>query len=67
MLSGMITALLAQNYLPANAAKIAVYLHGLAADIAVKEQSLESLLATDVIEKIGNAFTDVYRNGLIQS
>jgi hydroxyethylthiazole kinase-like uncharacterized protein yjeF len=56
MLSGMITALLAQGYEPFIAAKIGVYLHGVAADVAVKEQSLESLLATDVIEKIGAAF-----------
>jgi hydroxyethylthiazole kinase-like uncharacterized protein yjeF len=56
MLSGMITALLAQGYEPFIAAKIGVYLHGVAADIAVKEQSLESLLATDVIEKIGAAY-----------
>ena len=56
ILSGMITALLAQGYAPFIAAKIGVYLHGVAADIAVKEQSLESLLASDVVEKIGAAF-----------
>jgi NAD(P)H-hydrate epimerase len=56
ILSGMITALLAQGYAPFIAAKIGVYLHGVAADIAIKEQSLESLLASDVIEKIGAAF-----------
>ncbi|HMG83079.1 MAG TPA: NAD(P)H-hydrate dehydratase [Ferruginibacter sp.] len=59
ILSGMITALLAQGYSSFSAAKIGVYLHGLAADIAVKEQSLESLLASDVIEKIGAAFKAV--------
>lgn len=56
ILSGMITALLAQGYASLNAAKIAVYLHGAAADIAIKTQSMESLLATDVIECIGKAF-----------
>ena len=56
ILSGMITALLAQGYAPFIAAKIGVYLHGVAADIAIKEQSLESLLASDVVEKIGSAF-----------
>jgi len=56
ILSGMITALLAQGYSSFIAAKIGVYLHGVAADIAVKEQSLESLLASDVVEKIGAAF-----------
>lgn len=56
VLSGMILSLLAQGYEPSDAAQIGVYLHGLSADIAVKEQSLESLLATDVIECIGKAF-----------
>lgn len=56
VLSGMILSLLAQGYDSSTAAQIAVYLHGLSADIAVKEQSLESLLATDVIESIGKAF-----------
>jgi hydroxyethylthiazole kinase-like uncharacterized protein yjeF len=56
ILSGMVTALLAQGYAPFIAAKIGVYLHGVAADIAIKEQSLESLLASDVVEKIGAAF-----------
>ena len=56
ILSGMVTALLAQGYPSFNAAKIAVYLHGLAADIALKKQSMESLLATDVIECVGEAF-----------
>jgi NAD(P)H-hydrate epimerase len=56
VLSGMILALLAQGYDPAEAAQVGVYLHGLSADIAVKDQSLESLLPSDVIECIGKAF-----------
>jgi hydroxyethylthiazole kinase-like uncharacterized protein yjeF len=59
ILSGMITALLAQGYPSFIAAKIGVYLHGLAADIAIKEQSLESLLASDVVEKIGAAYKEI--------
>lgn len=56
VLTGMILALLAQGYPSLDAACIGVYLHGLAADIAVKEESMESLLATDVIAGIGKAF-----------
>jgi hydroxyethylthiazole kinase-like uncharacterized protein yjeF len=55
-LTGIITAFLAQGYEPFTAAKIGVYLHGLAADIALKEQSMESMLITDVIECLGTAF-----------
>jgi len=56
VLTGMITSLLAQNYLSLNAALIGVYLHGLAADLALENQSPESLLATDAIDTIGKAF-----------
>ncbi len=55
-LTGMITSFLAQGYLAFEAAKIAVYIHGFAADIALKDQSMESMLVTDVIECLGKAF-----------
>lgn len=56
VLTGMISALLAQAYEPLDAACIAVYLHGNAADITLGKQSLESMMASDVIENIGAAF-----------
>ncbi|HRD44545.1 MAG TPA: NAD(P)H-hydrate dehydratase, partial [Ferruginibacter sp.] len=56
VLTGMITALLAQGYDPLHAACMGVYLHGSAADFALAVQSPESMIATDVIEKIGAAF-----------
>ena len=55
-LTGMITALLAQQYEPLQAALTGVYLHGLAADLALENQSEESLLASDVIDTIGRAY-----------
>jgi NAD(P)H-hydrate epimerase len=55
-LTGMILSLLAQGYTALNAAITGVYLHGLAADIALKEQSIESLVATDLVDYIGKAF-----------
>lgn len=56
VLTGMILALLAQGYSSGNAAVAAVYLHGLAGDIAAGNSSFESLIASDIIENIGNAF-----------
>ncbi len=56
ILLGMITALHAQGYSSFDAAQIGVYLHGLAADIAVTKTSEEALLSTDIIENIGDAF-----------
>ena len=41
------------------AALFGVYLHGLAADLALQTQSQESLLATDVITYIGAAFKNL--------
>lgn len=55
-LTGMITAFLAQGYSPFDAAKIGVYLHGLAADLALRNQSMESMLISDVIDCIGPGF-----------
>ncbi len=54
-LTGIITAFLAQGYKPLDAAKLGVYIHGLAADICLKKQSMESMLITDVIENMGKA------------
>lgn len=56
VLTGMLTALLAQQYDPLAASLIGVHLHGLAADITLGQQSMESMLATDVISNIGAAF-----------
>lgn len=55
-LSGIITAFLAQGYDPFDAAKLGVYIHGHAADITLQNQSLESMLITDVINNLGEVF-----------
>ena len=58
-LTGMLAALLAQGYNSLQASILGVYLHGLAADLSVQNQSQESLLATDVINNIGKAFNTI--------
>lgn len=60
-LTGIITAFLAQGYDPFEAACTGVYIHGLAADIALKEQSTESMLITDAIKCLGKAFKKLNR------
>lgn len=60
VLTGILTALLAQQYDPLQAALLGVYLHGLAADIAVNTIAQESLLASDVIDSLGKAFQTLY-------
>lgn len=59
VLTGMILSLLAQGYEPLNASLIAVYLHGLAGDIAAGISGFESLIASDIISETGNAFTRI--------
>jgi NAD(P)H-hydrate epimerase len=60
VLTGIILSLLAQNYSPQNAAVIGVFLHGLAGELALENQSEESLIASDIIENIGKAFKCCY-------
>lgn len=55
VLTGMLTALLSQGYEPLQAALTGVYLHGLAADIAAQHIAHESMLATDIIDRISDA------------
>jgi NAD(P)H-hydrate epimerase len=59
VLTGIISSLLAQGYLPEDAAIVGVYLHGLAADVALTEQSEESLMAGDIIDYLGRAFKEI--------
>jgi len=56
VLTGMLTSLLAQGYLPKEAAIFGVYLHGLAGDIAKNKVGINSLLASDIINCISNAY-----------
>jgi ADP-dependent NAD(P)H-hydrate dehydratase / NAD(P)H-hydrate epimerase len=56
VLTGMLAGLLAQGYSPEEAAKLGVFLHGLAGDLALNDQSEESLIAGDIICNIYEAF-----------
>ena len=56
VLTGIIAGLLAQGYSAKDSALAGVYLHGLAADLALETQSEESLLARDVVENVGRAY-----------
>ena len=52
VLTGMIAGLLAQKLAPFDAARLGVYLHGLAGDLAAKERGEIGLIASDVIDTI---------------
>jgi NAD(P)H-hydrate epimerase len=56
VLTGIIVSLLAQGYKPSDAAIIGVYLHGLSGDLAVLKTGQEALIASDIVDHIGDAF-----------
>jgi ADP-dependent NAD(P)H-hydrate dehydratase / NAD(P)H-hydrate epimerase len=56
VLTGVLTALLAQGYSAGEAAILGVYLHGLAGDLAAREMGQNSLIASDIIDFLPAAF-----------
>ncbi|MEP6929090.1 MAG: NAD(P)H-hydrate dehydratase [Flavobacterium sp.] len=56
VLTGIITSFLAQGYLPEQAARLGVFLHGLTADIALPKTGYQSFIASDIIKNLGKAF-----------
>lgn len=59
VLTGIILSLLAQGYEPLMAARLGVYIHGLAGDFALAKNSFESIISGDIINHIGNAFNKI--------
>ena len=56
VLTGIITGLLARGYKQADACAVGMYLHGLAGDLAARQLGMESLMASDIIEFLPQAF-----------
>ncbi len=63
-LAGIIGALLAQHYTPLQAATLGTLLHGMAGDLAAREESQEYVTAGEIIRHLGQAFAQLhsYRN-----
>ncbi|WP_104735879.1 NAD(P)H-hydrate dehydratase [Hanstruepera ponticola] len=61
VLTGIITGLIAQGYDPLASSVFGVYLHGKAADIAVEDLGYQSLIASDVIDALGEAYIDLFK------
>lgn len=56
VLTGILLGLLARGYKQREACLLAVYLHGLAGDLAAQELGEESLMASDIISYLPKAF-----------
>lgn len=61
VLTGIITGLMSQGYDALSAAIFGVYLHGKSADIAVEDFGYQSLIASHVIEYLGAAYLDLFK------
>jgi ADP-dependent NAD(P)H-hydrate dehydratase len=61
VLTGVITATLGQGLSNFDAAVLGVYIHGLAGDIAAEKYGRISLIATDIIDSLPNAFLENQR------
>ncbi len=59
VLTGIITSLIAQGYHSKHAGLIGMYLHGLAGDIAASKKGMPSLIASDIIECLPEAYIDL--------
>ncbi|UII28945.1 NAD(P)H-hydrate dehydratase [Fulvivirga maritima] len=60
VLTGVVTALLAQGYAPPQAAFLAVFFHGLAGDIAAENQGIVGMTASDVADSLPAAFKMIH-------
>jgi NAD(P)H-hydrate epimerase len=59
VLTGMISALLAQGMSPADASMLGVFLHGFAGDISAEKKSQQSLTASDIINAIPSVIKSI--------
>lgn len=62
-LTGILAGLMAQGYRPLEAALLGTYIHGLAADLALEGSSWESIIPTDLIAHLGEAFALLREEG----
>ena len=59
VLTGIITGLLARGYRQREACLVGMFLHGLAGDIAIRELGEESLIASDIIKYLPQAYKEI--------
>lgn len=66
VLTGIITGLICQGYQPLTATLFGIYLHGKSADIAVEDYGYQSMIASHVIDYLGQAYLDLFVKPAIQ-
>ncbi|WP_323787639.1 NAD(P)H-hydrate dehydratase [Psychroserpens sp.] len=61
VLTGILAGMIAQGYDALQATLFGVYLHGRSADIAIEDLGYQSLMASHVIEALGKAYIDLFK------
>ncbi len=61
VLTGILTGLLAQKYLPFDAARLGVYLHGKTAELSINTKVMETFIASDIIDFLSDAYMDLLK------
>ncbi len=61
VLTGIILSLLAQGYEAPEAARLGVYVHGLAGDLVLTQMAYEGVTAGGIVEALGSAFKQLRR------
>jgi NAD(P)H-hydrate epimerase len=56
VLTGVIAAFLGQGLNPLDASLLGVYMHGLSGDLAAAKKGMHSLIASDIIDRLPDAF-----------
>ena len=59
-LTGILLGLMSQGYSSLESCLIGVYIHGLAGDFALNKNTVETLIATDIIKNINKAFRKTF-------
>jgi NAD(P)H-hydrate epimerase len=67
VLTGMIAAWLAQLLDAEAACRLAVFLHGAAGDLAESREGQASMIATDLLDYLGEALTTLVRGKVEES
>ncbi|MDH4233409.1 MAG: NAD(P)H-hydrate dehydratase, partial [Nitrospirota bacterium] len=62
VLTGIIASLLGQGMTSLNASVLGVFLHGLAGDIGAEKKVMQSVIASDIMEMIPDAFFRLARH-----
>ncbi|MDE5887738.1 MAG: NAD(P)H-hydrate dehydratase [Muribaculaceae bacterium] len=65
VLTGVISAFLAQGYRPEHAALVGVFVHGLAGDLALADKGEYGIMATDIADNCGKAIRSIITRGKI--